>query len=394
MILAFTATAFLSPSPFILQRFRSSNLRPHPHRPALARRVALRRLTYKQCRPVATASPDDPPPPPSDEESTIPSLSEQLAELEAGPKELRWSEIPFSSIREELDAIDEYETQENLSEKDPWPKFLRGAAYEFWGQPKLALAQYALTSPAAGLRQIPELWERRAYNAFKIGEVIASSAYFDISLLLHGEASGNELHFMHWFYDNFKDYVPKRNGPPAALQLAICKYCNGDLSRARDALVGQLTLDSPALEHAILWMFATSYRFSKNNVIPDSDYQLLRSALDSDHEWDSRLAKLITLFAAAAKKEEENQKQAELDLEKSIAKDGDTIDVATHLYLALYHEAFTRDLEKRNLELDLFNNIESSAQTNDTENFLFHAAKNRLTVPPTAKMTEIPESRT
>lgn len=306
-------------------------------------------------------------------------------------KLLRWADIPFSSIEEELRAIDDYEKEEGLAEANVWPKFLRGAAYEYWGQPQLALAQYAKTDQGAGLRQVPELWERRAYNSFKVGKIGHANAYFDVALRLFQDSCGNELHFVHWFYTNFQDYVPKWNGPPAAIQRGICKYCIGDVKEARENFIPEIFLKNDDVEHAILWLLACSAKVKKEDgLVITRDLKVVREALEYDIEWNPRLRLLIDLFFAHGEGFMSHVSDAEGKLADAIKGD-ESDDVTTFLYLALYHDAFTGDEEERDRALDTTIAIGSTAFPNDMENFLFCAAKNRLTAPPDAKATEITE---
>ena len=310
---------------------------------------------------------------------------------EVSPRELKWSEIEFKEIKEELAAIDELAREEDLPDDDPWPQFLRGAAYEHWGQSKLALAQYSLTNTAVGLRRVPELWERRAYNAFKIGDVGASNAYFDIAMTLLDESVGNELHFVHWFYDNFKNYVPKRNGPPAPLQRAICKYCLAKPREARYGLVSQIAMRGKDLEHSILWLLATTKRFSIKNQFPSSDLDYALNATQMEFDWNDRMFTFIKLFLAAIKEEETEMISQMENLTQSIASD-EKEDIITNFYFALYHDAFTNDVDEREKYLDKVIECNGSTSPNNIEDFLYHVAKNRLTAPPGSENTEVPET--
>lgn len=303
----------------------------------------------------------------------------------------KWSEITFDDIQDELSAIDEYEKEEELQPDDPWPKFLRGAAYEYWGQPRLALAQYALTKHAAGLRKVPTLWERRAYNSFKMGEVIAANAYFDVASAIHKDAGGNELHFSHWFNDTFASFVPKVNGPSATLQHAICKYSAGELKEAVQLLVSQVAIMSEDTQHALLWFLASSFRLTSEKVIENSDVNLCNSALRADIDWNERLARLALLFTSAAQNLEEKQAAVYAQMVACVEADLPHVDITTNTYLALYHDAFTGDMEQRDVFLDKVCSLTSTASPHDIENFLYHASKIRLTIPPGARMDDIPE---
>lgn len=373
-------------SPNFTYRRNSESL--HPYKQQLFFSLSTRR--NRQKLPVATL--DDRSAPYSDNQNDIEiSRSSNLQENFTSENPMKWSEIPFQNIQEELEAIDKYEKTEKLPEHDPWPKFLRGAAYECWGQPKLALAQYALTKHAGGLRQVPEIWERRAYNVFKIGEVIAANLYFDVASRISNEADGNYLHFLHWFYDNFDNFLPKRNGPPAPVQNAICKYCIGKLKETREILAAQIATAVTGVEHSLLWMMAASYRLSPDKGLPESDIRLFNIALKECSQWDSRLSLLVLLFSNAAQKKSEEQKKYYNQIINEIATKGMHDDVYFQTYLALYHDAFTRDSKKRDEFLDSVCALEGTSSPNDVENFLYHTAKNRLSIPPDASMHEIPE---
>lgn len=296
------------------------------------------------------------------------------------PKELKWAEIPFSSIEEELAAIDDYEKEESLPPSDPWPKFLRGAAYEYWGQPQLALAQYAKTGDSHGLKRVPELWERRAYNAFKIGNVEAANVSFEVALGLMSESTGNELHFAHWFHANFKDYLPKRNGPPAPVQRGIVKYCVGYPNDARSSFIPQIYIGVKDIEHPLLWFLACCGKLAGEEPIRESDMDVIEKTLERDYEWDPRLRMLIDLYYAASKRVFGEVTDAETRLSEAIKGD-EKDDITTYVYLALYHDAFTGEHDERDRALDMVSAIGIPRSTNDTENFLFHVAKNRIAIP-------------
>lgn len=309
---------------------------------------------------------------------------------------LKWSEIDFANIQEELDAIDDYERTEALPEDDPWPKFLRGAAYEHWGQPQLALAQYALTKHAEGLRLVPDIWERRAYNAFKMGEVKASNAYFDLAALVSGDATGNELHFSHWFYENFANFVPKNNGPPVPIQRGICKYCMGQFFRGRESLVAHIAIDGPHIAHATLWLLAMSYRSASDSSIgdikiPASDFEICEPVLKqnaADSEDNLRL--LLNLYGTFVQGDGTCNVHYGNIIE-IIEADAPHVSVVLYVYLALYHDAFTRDLDQRDKFLDKVCSLSGTKSPNDVENFLYHVGRNRLTIPPDCKITDVPE---
>lgn len=303
---------------------------------------------------------------------------------------MKWSDIPFRSIQQELDLIDEYEHEEEVGESDPWPKFLRGAAYEYWGQPHLALAQYAKTNSAGSLRRVPELWERRAYNAFKIGNVAAAHTYFEIALGLFYESAGNELHLVHWFYDNFKDHLPKWNGPPAPLQRGICKYCVGRAKESRTSFMPQIELRQEDMEHSLLWFLAAAVKSAPDGIMASADARVVQEAVDRDFDWNPRLKMFTKLFHARARGIYGEVTEAELELSNAIKAD-EKDDVISHVYLALYHDAFTNETAERDRALDIVTAIGSTASPRDTENFLFHVAKNRIAVPEDGSNPEVPE---
>lgn len=297
------------------------------------------------------------------------------------PKSTKWAEIPFTSIEEELAAIEEYEQSEKPAENDPWPKFLRGSAYEYWGFPQLALAQYAKTNSATGLKRVPQLWDKRAYNAFKLGNVRAAHAYYEISTGLLNESTGNELHFSHWFDRHFKDYMPKWNGPPAPLQRGIAKYCVGFPKEACYSFVPQIFAGETDVAHSLLWFLASCGKLQKeDDALKEKDMKVVDYVLESDRDWDPRLLILIKLYYAAAKKTYTEVSEAETELSDAIKSDKSD-DITTYVYLALYHDAFTGEKEEMDSALDIVCAIGSPKSHNDTENFLFHAAKNRLTMP-------------
>lgn len=50
--------------------------------------------------------------------------------------------------------------------------------------------------------------------------------------------------------------------------------------------------------------------------------------------------------------------------------------------MALYHDAFTMDVLERDRALDILQAIACPPLTHGVENFMFYAAKHRLSVPP------------
>ncbi|CAN8073562.1 unnamed protein product [Agarophyton chilense] len=316
---------------------------------------------------------------PSDESAIEEQTDHQELARKLNPKELKWSEIPFESVQEELDAIDEYEREEGLEENAVWPKFLRGAAYEHWGLPQLALAQYAKVPQGTELSKVPQLWERKAYNSFKIGKVNEANAYCDIALTIYGQSVGNELHFAHWFHAKFQDFLPKWNGPHATVQRGICKYCAGMDKGARESLVTQIALEGSDLEHAILWFLAASVRMSSDGVAPEWDLRMVRKALQADYEWDPRLRILIDLYMAHATGMFGDVAEVEQKLSEEIKMD-ECDDIVSKVYVALYHDAFTKDYAERDRVLEEVLALGCSKNQHDTENFLFFAVKNRFSL--------------
>lgn len=300
------------------------------------------------------------------------------------PKELKWADIPFSSLQSELDAIDEYEREEDLDEGSSWPKFLRGAAYEHWGQPNLALAQYATIEAGTNLLKVPELWERKAYNCFKVGNVLQASAFFDIAINLYNLSVGNELHFVHWFYRHFKDYVPKWNGPPASVQRGICKYCMGKSKEARESFMAQLVMKRQGMEHSLLWFLASAYKSRSDEAVLECDLKIIRETINEPFDWNPRLRLLIDLYFAYATGLFGRVAELEEELSNAIKKDGRD-DIITKLYIALYHDAFTKDESERDRALDEVSAAGTTSKQNDIENFLFHTAANRLSAQGTEK---------
>ncbi|PXF39891.1 hypothetical protein BWQ96_10401 [Gracilariopsis chorda] len=296
------------------------------------------------------------------------------------PNKLTWAEIPFSSLQEELDAIDEYEREEDLDRGSSWPKFLRGAAYEYWGQPNLALAQYATIEAGTNLLKVPELWERKAYNCFKIGNVMQASAFFDIAINLYNLSVGNELHFVHWFYRHFKDYVPKWNGPPAPVQRGICKYCMGMSKIARESFVAQIVMKKEGMEHALLWFLAASYKSHTDEAVLECDLKIVHSTISEQFDWNPRLRLFIDLYLAYANGVFGRVAELEEELSNAVKKDGSD-DIVTKVYIALYHDAFTKDESERDRALDELSAVGTTSKQNDTENFLFHTAVNRFSAP-------------
>lgn len=298
------------------------------------------------------------------------------------PKLLKWSEIPFTSVTEELNAIDEYVKEEDIPDDDAWPKFLRGAAYEYWGQPKLALAQLGKIQHAAGLMRVPNLWERRAYNSFKVGDLAAANAYFDVALRTHLEALGNELHFSHWFNTNFADYVPKRNGPSSAIQRGVCKYCVGMYSEARQGLVSGLATKALGSRHGVLWLIASAARASGSPLMPNADKPIVKPWVESSSK-DEVLTSLLQLFVDTTSLDRPPidglLKSLESDA-RSLEADDDALTIC--IYLALYYDSLRKNDAKRDLWLDQVHRMQGPSSQTDTLNYVYYAALYRLGAAP------------
>lgn len=313
---------------------------------------------------------------------------EELKALE--PTTFRWSEIPFEGLEEELAAVDEYVREEELEEDDSWAVFLRGSAYEHWGRPSLATAQYELVRHAKGLRLIPELWLRKAYNSFKTGDVVLADRLHDIAELIQCEAVGNQMHFSFWFEKEFKNFKPRHNGPPFAVQTAVCKYSNKRFDEARMGLCSLLCtmLDSQEdLEHAALWLLATSARINSTiavdvNGLPKNDVQLSEKALSGNLQPVTEALKPIAeLFLSGSK--------AALEKAEEITSSGGEHGLVRALYMALYYDSLARDEEQRDRWLDVVGAMEPPAITHDSVDFMYWAGKNRLTIPPNSS-TQLP----
>lgn len=305
------------------------------------------------------------------------NIARELKELEG--TSMKWAEIPFTSVTEELNAIDEYVKEEEIEETDAWPQFLRGAAYEHWGQPRLALAQYSKIKYAGGLAKVPELWERRAYNSFKIGDMAGANAYFDVSLRLYTEAVGNELHFAHWFNRNFKDFLPKHNGPSSAVQRGICKYCVGMLGQARESFVAAITMREFGVQHAKLWLLASSARSSKEQTAKESDLHVAGLRPREEEQYCDVLREVLTLYVAAGKGDQPACESALSKLEANAKESKSAEALLLSVYLALFHDAFTGNQEKRDTWVKRVREFDGPPSTSDTLNYVYHAAKNNFT---------------
>jgi hypothetical protein len=352
-------------------------------------RFARGRAAFFACAGASASSPDR-----SADEDTAdgPDFEsyiqpDEFAELM--PTTLLWREIPFEGLEAELAAVDEYVVEENLDETDSWPRFLRAAAYEHWGQPSLALAQYETVKSAKGLRLIPELHLRKAYNAFKIGDVEQANVLHDVAQAISMSAVGNQLHFSYWFEQNFADFKPRHNGPPFSAQRGICKYCSGLLTDARTSLAPAVIGRSGSsidVVHSCLWFMAACARLAASptespSAVPDNDVKLVRSALES-LDVNADLTQLTALFMGTVSLEE---------AEAAVKDGGDENAMVYATYLALYHDAFTSDSSKRDSWLDAALAAPRSSCTHDVDDFVYFAAKNRLSSPPVAKSPPVAE---
>lgn len=311
---------------------------------------------------------------------------ENIPEDDSGlsAKELRWRDIKFDSLQHELRAVDDYEREEELPEGDPWPIFLRGAAYEHWGRPKLALAQYDLLRYSKGLLLVPDLWMRKAYNAFKVGDVVIADAYHEVAAHIRAESVGNQLHFSCWFEEHFADFKPCHNGPPFPLQNAICRYCvdRDSMSYVRNCvapLVVAKACDPCDIQHAALWMLAACAQLkSRTESVQPSDLatgdmQLAASAFERGSAGKG-IAPIAALFLGSSPNGAE-------DAERLGREEGENA-LERALYMALYHDAFTKDKGAREEWLDIASSLHQPVCTHDCQDFLFFTARNRLTIPP------------
>jgi hypothetical protein len=294
---------------------------------------------------------------------------------------LKWREIPFGSLQEELDAIDDYVKEEEIQESDAWPRYLRGAAYEHWGQPALALAQYDTCYNSRGLRLVPEFWLRKAYNAFKTEQVAKAEIYHEKAREISINAVGNQLHFSFWFENNFKEFMPKHNGPSYSLQRGICLYTAGKMEMARTTLVPfmlHVTNTIGDVDHGAMWFLAASRRARKTtelNASVDKDVSLVSKILASP-TLNPALEPLVPLFLGNADHLEVAKNAAMEDMQ-----DGDTAMIRA-LYLALYFDAYTDDADSREEWLDRALAAPKNVSPASVSDFLYYAAKNRLTVGP------------
>jgi hypothetical protein len=302
--------------------------------------------------------------------------------LEAKP--LKWAEIPFTSLAEELDAVDEYVKEEQIDKDDSWPRYLRGAAYEHWGQPALALAQYDTCDSSKGLKLVPEFWLRRAYNAFKTEQVEKAVAYHDKAKAINADAVGNQLHFSFWFDTNFKDFKPRHNGPSYSVQRGICMYMAGRHEDARESLAPFLLLGRSSREDlglGALWFLAASHRVRKSktlNATIEKDIALVRPIMESS-SLSATLKPLVPLFEGKSEQLEEAKKAA---MEGDQGEDGAMLRA---FYVALYFDALTDDSSSRDEWLNRALAAHRSGNSDRAADFMYYAAKNKLTMAATAK---------
>lgn len=352
----------------------------------------------KRSRSVVCASAAGPPPasrePDDGDGDGAPGLDPELftAEEMRGlePTALKWSEIPFGSLEEELAAVDEYAREEELDDNDCWAIYLRGAAYEHWGRARLATAQYELVRHARGLRLIPELWLRKAYNSFKTGDVALADRLHDIAELIQGEAVGNQMHFSFWFETEFKNFKPRHNGPPFAVQEAIIKYSAEKFANARTSLCSLLCTmlsSQEDLEHAGLWLIATSARLNSTIAVdvgglPRNDVELAEKVLAGESQRVSEaLAPMAELFLGSGK--------AAVDKAEEIASRGGEHALERAFYMALYYDSLARDEKQRDRWLEVVGGMEPPAITHGNADFMYWTGKNRFTIPPTSS-TQLP----
>jgi hypothetical protein len=293
-------------------------------------------------------------------------------------KPLKWREIPFGSLQEELDAIDVYVKEEEIQESDAWPRYLRGAAYEHWGQPALALAQYDTCYKSRGLRYVPEFWLRKAYNAFKTEQVAKAENYHKKAMEVSVNAVGNQLHFSFWFENNFADFMPKHNGPSFSLQRGICLYTAGKIESAKSTLVPfllQSTTIVGDLDHGAMWFLAASHRTRKAvtpNTSLERDVSLVSQIL-AGPTLNPALKPLVPLFLGNSDHLEVGKNAAMEEMQ-----DGDTA-MLRAFYMALYFDAYTDDVDSREEWLDRALAAPKNFSPSSVSDFIYHAAKNRLT---------------
>lgn len=290
--------------------------------------------------------------------------------------QLKWAEIDFPTVQDELRAIDEYMVAEEIDADDCWPMFLRACAYESRGSSTLALAQLSKIVHKAGIAKVPNLWERRAYNAFKTGDIGRANAFIDVGMGLCYDALGNHLHFSHWFDEHFADYLPRHNGPAYAFQRGICKYCVGELQEAREAIVGGVVTNLLGAEHAVLWLIATAAMHSVDGTVTNVDWDVVTGwRVEHDRPAGSVLHACLELFTERAAGTDGTAADA---LEKVVAfAEGERGDDALTacIYLALYYDAIARDVELRDAWLDKVGTFEGGSKPTDTLDFVYHAAK-------------------
>lgn len=316
-----------------------------------------------------------------EQKSDGPNVDKELKELHG--TQLKWSEIDFPTVHDELRAIDEYVKQDNIPEGDAWPIFLRACAYESVGQSQLALAQLSKIYAAAGLAKVPNVWERRAYNTFKIGDVKKADAFFGVSETIHREALGNELHFSHWYEDNFVDFKPKHNGPAFSIQRGVCKYFIGSLDEATSYFVSPVILRSIGHEHAVLWMLASSARNSAIGKASVTDIGVIRNWRKSDTSAISKSISLaIDLYCLASSSEEVDTSELIESLSKIAESDSGDESLVAAIYLALYYDSLSKDDEQRDQWLNLIADLPGGPLRTDSLDFMYHAAKLRYRAVP------------
>ena len=304
-------------------------------------------------------------------------VEEELKQLE-GTK-LKWSEIDFPTIEDELNAIDEYVREEEIEEGDCWPIFLRACAYESRGQTQLALAHFSKIKNAAGLSMVPNLWERRGYNSFKAGAIKKADALFDVSAGILAEAVGNGLHFSHWFDDNFANFIPRHNGPAFSLQRGICKYCAGKFDAARSGLVPGLVVRDLGSEHGFLWLIATTIRTGKSSML-EADIDIIKEYYTNDipNDLNGTLRQCMDFYFKVAC-DPKSDCETDIGSLRTIAEQGAEVDgLIAAMYLALFFDSVRRDESERDRWLDKVAEYPGGPSSVDTLDFVFHAAKSRF----------------
>lgn len=281
----------------------------------------------------------------------------------------------FASLEAELAAITEYKASEGLEDDNSWPIYLSGAAYEHWGRPRLASAQFDLLRHSKGIRLIPELWCRKAYNAFKVGDISYAERYHEIASLIRAEAVGNQMHFSFWFENTFKDFKPRPNGPPYFLQSAICKYCTGKFKKAYQVIRPSLVAGScgpRGMVLAALWLLAISARLNETaNVdgLPEADVAMARDAISAAGVVDDDLKPIVELFFNPGSQ-----------VAGPGVEDGDVFQIRAG-FMALFNDSIARDEQKQKVWFDSVDVCRAPDCTHDDVDFMYWATKHRFLAP-------------